>query len=57
MIGALHGEAAVFEFDVGGGGFEKMLGDASGFLNNVVGGFLDDDRAEPHAPAGWFRRK
>ena len=28
VVGALHGEAAVLEFDVGGGGLQKMLGDA-----------------------------
>ena len=30
VIGAFHGEAAVLEFDVGGGGFQKMLGDTRG---------------------------
>ena len=28
MIGALDGEAAVLELDIGGGGFQQLLGDA-----------------------------
>ena len=52
VVGAFHGEVAVLEFDIGGGGFEQMLGDAQAFFDNAVGGFLDDDRAEPHAAAG-----
>ena len=52
VVGALHGEAAVLELDIGGGGFEQMLGDAHAFFDDAVGGFLDDDGAEPHAAAG-----
>src|ERR1700719_5278527 len=29
-----------------------MLGDAQALLDDAVGGFLDDDGAEPHAAAG-----
>ena len=52
VVGALHGEAAVLELDVGGRGLQQMLGDARALLDDVVGGFLDDDAAEPHAAAG-----
>jgi predicted methyltransferase len=51
MIGALDGEAAVLELDIGGGSFQKLLGDACSPGNDVVGRFLDHDRAEPHAAA------
>jgi len=51
MIGALDGEAAVLERDIGGGSFQKLLGDACSPGNDVVGRFLDHDRAEPHAAA------
>ena len=37
VVGALHGETAARKFDVGGGGFQKMFGNAQAFFDQAIG--------------------
>ncbi len=37
VVGALHGKAAILEFDVGGRSLQQVLGDTRALLDDVVG--------------------